>query len=130
MIGLDTNVLIRYFTRDDLTQSAAAVKLIRSLSSEAPGFISLVVIIEIIWVLEFSYGFGKTQVDEILEVLLRSQELTIERADLVWQAFRTYRSTRTDFSDCLIERCAHAAGCSYTATFDRGASRAGMRLLV
>ena len=129
MIGLDTNVLLRYLTKDDPAQSASATQLIRSFSSENPGFLSLIVIIETIWVLENSYDFGKTQIEEVLEVLLRSRELSVERADLVWQAFRIFSSSRTDFADCLIERCSHAAGCSYTATFDRAASRAGMRLL-
>jgi predicted nucleic-acid-binding protein len=129
MIGLDTNVLIRYLMRDDPAQSAAAIKLIRSFSSEAPGFLSLVVIAEIIWVLQSSYSFEKTQIEETLEILLRSHELTVERSDLVWQALRAYSAGRSDFADCLIERCSHAAGCSYTATFDRAASRAGMRLI-
>jgi predicted nucleic-acid-binding protein len=130
MIGLDTNVLIRYLTRDDPAQSAAAIKLIRSLSSETPGFLSLVVVAETVWVLQSSYGFEKTQIEETLDILLRSQELSVERADLVWQALRTYSTNRSDFADCLIERCAHAAGCSYTATFDRAACRAGMRLVI
>jgi predicted nucleic-acid-binding protein len=130
MIGLDTNVLIRYLMRDDAAQSAAAIKLIRSFSSEAPGFLSLVVIAETVWVLQSSYGLEKTQIEETLEILLRSQELAVERADLVWQALRTYSANRSDFSDCLIERCSHAAGCLYTATFDRAAGTAGMRLLI
>jgi predicted nucleic-acid-binding protein len=129
MIGLDTNVLVRYLTRDDPAQSAAAIRLVRSLSAEAPGFLSLVVLVETVWVLEVSYHFKKSQVEEVLETLLRSQELMMERADLAWQALRAYSSSRADFSDCLIERCSHAAGCTYTATFDRAASTAGMRLL-
>jgi predicted nucleic-acid-binding protein len=129
MIGLDTNILVRYLTRDDPSQSAAASNLIRSLSSESKGFLSLVVLVETVWVLDSSYGFKKSQLEEVLETLLRSQELTIERADLAWQALRTFSASRADFSDCLIERCSHAAGCSYTATFDRAASTAGMRLL-
>jgi predicted nucleic-acid-binding protein len=129
MIGLDTNVLVRYLMRDDPKQSAVATRLIRSLSSEAKGFLSLVVLVETVWVLKSSYGFQKSQVQEVLETLLRSQELTIECADLAWQALRTFGASRADFSDCLIERCAHLAGCSYTATFDHDASSAGMRLL-
>lgn len=130
MIGLDTNILVRYLTRDDPAESAAAISLIRSLSSEAQGFLSLVVLVETIWVLESSYRFTKTQIEEVLEVLLRSSELMVEGSDLVWQALRTYSNSRAGFSDCVIERCSHAAGCSYTATFDRSASTAGMRLLV
>jgi predicted nucleic-acid-binding protein len=103
--------------------------LIRSLSSESKGFLSLVALVETVWVLQSSYGFNKSQLEEVLETLLRSQELVVERADLAWHAFRTFSASRADFSDCLIERCSQAAGCSYTATFDRAASTAGMRLL-
>jgi predicted nucleic-acid-binding protein len=129
MTGLDTNVVIRYLMHDDPTQTSAAVKLVSSLTAEEPGFLSLIVVVEMVWVLESTYGFSKQQIEEVLETLLRGKELRIERADLVAQALRTFHASRADFSDCLIERCAHAAGCSYTATFDRAASIAGMRLL-
>lgn len=130
MIGLDTNVLIRYIAQDDASQSAAAAKVIESLSSESPGFISLVVIAESVWVLQFSYGFGKQEIAEMVEKLLRSAELLIEQAAIVAQALREFRVGRADFADCLIKRCAHAAGCQHTVTFDRrAASIAGMRLI-
>ena len=129
MTGLDTNVLIRYLTRDDPAQSATAIKFVRSLTSEAPGFVSLVVAVEVTWVLESCYGFKKTQIEEVLEGLLGSQELLLERADLVWQALRIFRNSRAGFSDCVIERCSHAAGCSYIATLDRAAGTAGMRVI-
>jgi predicted nucleic-acid-binding protein len=61
---------------------------------------------------------------------LHSNELVIEQAELVSQALRTYKSSRADFADCLIERCGHAAECDYTVTFDKDAAAgAGMRLL-
>jgi predicted nucleic-acid-binding protein len=129
MTGLDTNVVIRYLTHDNPAQSSAADTLMRSLSPEAPGFLSLVVMVETIWVLENSYDFKRDQIKEVLETLLRSKELIVERAEIVWQALRAFSDSRADFADCLIERCAYAAGCSYTATFDRAAVTAGMRLI-
>lgn len=130
MTGLDTNVIIRYLTHDDPIQTPAAVKLIDSFSREHPGFLSLVVVVETIWVLEDVYDFNNNRIEEVLEMLLRSEEIIIEREDLVLQALRRLRADKGDFSDCLIERCAHAAGCTNTATFDRRASaRAGMRLI-
>ena len=129
MIGLDTNVLVRYLTGDDPAQAIAAVKIIDSLSADAPGFISLVVIAELIWVLESSYDFKKNEIVHVLENLLRSEELVIERAEVVAQALRSFGVSRAGFTDCLIERCGHAAECEYTATFDRNAAAAGMRLL-
>lgn len=130
MIGLDTNVVIRYLTRDDPAQAKAAARMMASLSADAPGFLSLIVIAELAWVLEASYEFKKNEIIQVLEGLLRSAELVIERAEIVTQALHTFRGARAGFADCLIARCGHAAECQYTATFDRQAGAAGMRLLV
>jgi predicted nucleic-acid-binding protein len=129
VIGLDTNVVVRYLIRDDPAQAVAAVRMIDSLSADAPGFLSLVVIAELVWVLETSYDFKKNQIVQVLENLLRSKEVVIERADVVAQALQTFGAGRAGFTDCLIERCGHAAECRYTATFDKHAAAAGMRLL-
>jgi len=130
MTGLDTNVVIRYLIHDDPLQTSAAVKLVSTLTTEEPGFLSLIVVVETVWVLESSYGFSKQQIEEVLETLLRSKELRIERADLVGQALRTFQASRADFADCLIERCAHAAGCRLIYTFDRRAASAAQMHLV
>ena len=130
MIGLDTNVVVRYLTHDDTAQTAAAVRIIESLSQDSPGFLSLIVIAELVWVLEVSYRFKKNEIERVLDTLLRSKELVIERAEIVAQALRKFAGSRADFADCLIERCGHAAECQYTVTFDQSAAgAAGMKLL-
>jgi predicted nucleic-acid-binding protein len=130
MIGLDTNVLVRYVTQDDPVQSAKAAQLIESLTAASPGFVSLVSVVELVWVLQTCYQSAKGEVVTVLETLLRTRELTIEHAEVIWQALRRFTTTKADFADCLIERCAHAAGCEYTATFDINAAKAaGMRRL-
>ena len=130
MTGLDTNLVVRYLTHDDPAQTAVAVRLMDSLSADAPGFLSLIVIVELVWVLEVSYRFRKNEIEQVLETLLRSKELVIERAEVVFQALRKFSSSRADFADCLIERSGHAAECQYTVTFDRNAAgAAGMKLL-
>jgi predicted nucleic-acid-binding protein len=130
MIGLDTNVLARYIAEDDAAQSAAAAKVIESLSAESPGFVPLVVIAELVWVLQFSYRLNKHAIAEVVEKLLRSAELRIENTEIVAQALREFRVSRADFADCLIERSAHAAGCQHTVTFDKRAATLGdMRLI-
>jgi predicted nucleic-acid-binding protein len=128
MIGLDTNIIVRYLVHDDAAQTAKAVKLMGSLSQESPGFLSLTVIAELVWVLKISYNFKKDEIERVLETLLRSKELVIERAEVVWQALRKFHTSRADFADCLIERCGHAADCQYTVTFDQNALSAGMKL--
>jgi len=130
MIGLDTNVLVRYLTHDDPAQTALANKVMDSLTPEAPGFLSTAVIAEVIWVLESLYGFSKLETIQTLDTLLRSKELIVERAEIVGQALANFKTSRSDFADCLIERTGHAAGCRHTVTFDRrAASAAGMKLL-
>ena len=100
-----------------------------SLSSELPGFLSLVVIAELVWVLQFSYHFKKHEIEYVVERLLRSKELIVERAEIASQALRKFHVSRANFADCLIERCGHAAECQYVLTFDKDAAAAGMRLL-
>lgn len=130
MIGLDTNVVVRYLAQDDPAQGWAAARLIDSLSPEAPGFLSLVVVAELVWVLESAYHFRKRDLEEVLEGLLRSKEVIVEQAEIVWQALRKFKAGRADFADCVIERCGHAAGCQSTVTFDQQAATAGgVRLL-
>jgi predicted nucleic-acid-binding protein len=130
MIGLDTNVLVRYLTHDDPAQTAAAVELVDSLTSRKPGFLSLVVLAELAWVLEVSYRFRKNEIEGVLRTFLQSEELVVERAEVVAQALRKFSSSSADFADCLIERASHAAGCQHTFTLDREAVTAGMKLLV
>ncbi|HTA23786.1 MAG TPA: type II toxin-antitoxin system VapC family toxin [Terriglobales bacterium] len=130
MIGLDTNILVRYITHDDAAQTAIVMKLMASLSSESLGYVSLVVLVELIWVLEDFFDFSKKEVEDVVESLLRGREILFERPDLVEQAVRKFKSGNADFADCIIERAAHAAGSEYTLTFDRKALSAGMKLAV
>lgn len=130
MTGLDTNVLVRYVMQDDPRQSARATRLIESFTAEEPGFVALVVVLELVWVLSGSYRVGRAQVAAALESLLRSKELVVDRADLVAQALRRYRDAGADFADALIERIAVAAGCPVTMTFDVGAAKAAAMTLV
>lgn len=129
MIGLDTNVIVRYVMQDDRGQSAKATKLIESLSADRPGFVSVVALVELTWVLSGSYGLNRSQIATVVEGLLHSQELRVDRADQVLQALRRYRAG-ADFPDALVERIGAHEGCEATLTFDRGAARtSGMRLV-
>lgn len=133
MIGLDTNVLVRYVAQDDPVQSAKASTLIESFSTASPGFIAMFSVVELVWVLQSSYKTNKANkanIISVLETLLRTKELKVERAEVIWQALRRFNQANADFADCLIERCAHAADCDYTVTFDsKAAKTAGMHKL-
>ena len=130
MIGLDTNVLVRYVMQDDPRQSPRATRLMDSLTPQAPGFVSLVVMVELVWVLKSNYGLERSQVATVLGTLLRGKEVVIDRAEIVAQALQRFASTGADLADALIERLAAAAGCEATFTFDAGAVKsAGMQLV-
>jgi predicted nucleic-acid-binding protein len=122
MIGLDTNVLVRYLVEDDEAQAAAAVRTIEDLSADDPGFVSMVVIVELVWVLRRSYRIPEVEIIPIIEKLLSSDELRLERAEVIRQAARDAMSTSADFADALIGRLGLAAGCGTTVTFDRSAA--------
>ncbi len=130
MIGLDTNVLVRYIMQDDAKQSSKATKLIESLDVENPGYITMVSVVELYWVLTSCYDLTDGQVAQALEVILRTKQLLVERADQVLRALRVFGDGKADFADCLIERTASAAGCGQTMTFDVKATKhAGMTLI-
>jgi len=130
MIGIDTNILLRFFTKDDIAQSARAKEFLRTLTPESPAFVSLICLIELVWVLRSQYHLEKAQLILHLERLLDSPELVLESQAAVAQALRRFAVAKADFADCLIERSGHILGCRETVTFDAGAAKlAGMRLL-
>lgn len=130
MIGLDTNVLVRYIMQDDPKQSRQATELIESLDDDAPGFVTLVCVVELYWVLTSCYDLSDEQVKRALEALLRTRQIVVDRAEQVLRALRVFGDGKADFADCLIERAAAAAGCDRVLTFDVRASKyAGMTLL-
>jgi predicted nucleic-acid-binding protein len=130
MIGLDTNVLVRYIMQDDPKQSPMATGLIESLDSDNPGYITMVSVVELYWVMTSSYELSGQQVSQALQAILRTKQLLVERADQVMRALRVFDEGKADFADCLIERSAAGAGCTQIMTFDVGASKhAGMALI-
>lgn len=129
MIGLDTNVLVRYVTQDDAAQALAANELIDQLSESQPGYVTMTVTVEMYWVLSRAYRTDKTTVAATLIGLLDAKEVVVERADLVRRAVRRL-AAGADFADALISEAGADAGCERTVTFDpRAAKSAGMQLL-
>jgi len=130
MIGLDTNVLVRYIMQDDPKQSPKANKIIEALESDNTGFITIVSVIEFYWVLTTCYELTDGEFLQALEAVLRTKQFVVENADQVVRALRVFEQGRSDFADCLIERMASNAGCIKTMTFDvRASKHAGMTLI-
>ena len=123
MIGLDTNVLVRYLVQDDPTQNRRANALIdRAAAQETAMFINHVVMCELAWVLGRGYGYARTALAEVIEKILLGRQFEIEKKDLVWTALANFKASRADFADCLIGVINDLAGCESTLTFDRSAA--------
>lgn len=118
MIGLDTNVLVRYIIQDDTKQAAKATALVEGLTSEEPGFISCIVLCELNWVLKSAYQVEKAQSISVIKKILSAAVFEIENLDCCMKALRAYEAGRADFSDYIIRELAIKAGCSAVVTFD------------
>lgn len=120
MTGLDTNVLVRFLTRDDAVQARRAEALIGELAARGePARIDGIVLCELAWVLEGAYGLARGEIAAALDALLDAAAFAIEDRDLVRDATARYRAGRGGFSDHLIGLRNRRAGCAKTATFDR-----------
>jgi predicted nucleic-acid-binding protein len=105
--------------------------LIESLEDDHPGFVTLVSILELYWVLTACYGLTNDQVKQALDVLLRTRQIIVDRAEQILRALRVFETGKANFADCLIERTASSVGCEQTLTFDVNAAKyAGMTLIV
>lgn len=121
MIGLDTNILVRYLTQDDPEQSSLAnAEIEKALSAGEMFFIADIVMCELVWVLESAYGYDRREIVPVLENILRTKQFQFENKDLFWKSLADYRTKKGDFADYLIGHASHKAGCSEILTFDTG----------
>jgi len=124
MIGLDTNVVVRYLTQDDPVQSQRASELIeRRLSAENPGFVSIVAMAETAWVLERIYGLTAEELAAAIERMLQVDVLVLESEQEVFAAMIAVKERIGSFADALIGALGARVGCSHTVTFDLQALR-------
>jgi predicted nucleic-acid-binding protein len=127
VIGLDTNVLLRYLLRDDPVQATRAA---RELERDEKFLIDGIVLCEAVWVLDAGYGFSRAAIAAALERIVATAQFEIDDHDVVLAALEDFRRSAADFSDCLIGRRNRRAGASETVTFDRTLkSLSGFRLL-
>jgi len=119
MIGLDTNILVRYLAQDDAVQSPKATQIVeRRLTEEEPGFVSLVTMVETVWVLDRVYGLPVHETAAAIERMLQADTLVIQNEQEVFTAMMMLRVGRGSFSDALIGALGTWAGCASTLTFD------------
>jgi predicted nucleic-acid-binding protein len=130
MIGIDTNILLRYFVKDDPIQTAIAVRTIHNLSPEEPGWISILVLVELTWTLRRTFKLDRAAIAGVVGKLLDSADIVLEQVEILHQALNLYTTTKADFADCVIAVSARSAGCSSVATLDEIAARDVGMLLV
>ena len=124
MIGLDTNTLVRYLAQDDAVQSPVATDVIEfRLTEENPGFISIVAMVEMVWVLDRAYGLAGREIAAVLERLLQADTLVVENQQEVFTAAMALKEGTGSFADALIGALGARAGCARTLTFDKTALR-------
>ena len=124
MIGLDTNILIRYLTQDDPIQSPKATEIIeRQLTKAKPGFVTVVAMVEIAWVLDRAYGFSAQDMAAAIELMLQVEVLVVEKEQEVFAATVALKQGHGSFADALIAELGASAGCVHTLTFENKALR-------
>ena len=120
MIGLDTNVLVRYLSQDEPAQARKAATVIEDAAAKGEKLlIHPVVLCELVWVLESAYGYGRADVAANLDRILRTAQFEVSDKEIVWSAWDDYRSGKGDFADYLIGRANGRFGAAHTVTFDQ-----------
>jgi len=124
MLGIDTNVLVRFLVRDDLAQFEKARNLIhQEVSAGNRVVINQLVLLETEWVLRSRYSLTKQQMMETISALLDAPDVQFEDEPAVEEALYVWRDTRADFADCLISARNRRLGCRATASFDAKAAK-------
>jgi predicted nucleic-acid-binding protein len=119
MIGIDTNVLVRYLAQDDAAQFQEASDLLLGLEKQhRSAYLSTVTLCETVWVLARAYKVERMQIIEMFEKLLDTSLFVIEDKDAVRKAVTLYRVGKGDFADYLVGIRSRNAGCTIMATFD------------
>ena len=124
------NVAVCYFAQNDPVQSRLATRLIEARSADDPGFVSIVTLAEITWILTTACSASRDEIGKVVENLLQTQTLVVQLSEIAWKALAAYRKGVADYADCLIERLGAANECDATYNFDKVAARdAGRQLL-
>jgi len=97
--------------------------VLRQLTPEQPGFVPLVALAELAWVLSRCYHATRREIQRVVETLLGWPALLVEAHDIVQRAVRRFAKVSADFADCLIERAGNEFGCTVMLTFDKAAAR-------
>ena len=120
MIGIDTNVLVRYLTQDDPVQAGKVDAFVATAIEEGSRLhVDDIVLVEMVWVLRAAYRLSKPTIAEALDKVLSTAIFSFDDREVLRAALTDYLAGPGDFSDYLIGRRNARAGCEHTVTFDR-----------
>jgi predicted nucleic-acid-binding protein len=121
VIGLDTNILVRYLVTDDPAQFRTAEDFITQSNNRGIRlYVDDVVLCELVWVLRSAYKLNRQKIASIIEDVLKRNRFVFDDDRILVAALDDYIAGAGDFADYLIGRRNKHAGCDLTATFDRG----------
>lgn len=131
MEALDTNILVRLATHDDKLQFAKTEDFVRTrFSSSSPAWISIIVLVESVWVLSSLYGYSRSEIAFSVGQLLKTDSFQVEDHQTVITALSYFSASKAHFSDCLILARNKSRSISPTHTLDRKAAKLeGFQLL-
>ena len=130
MIAIDTNILVRYLTQDDIEQAQVVEQIFNTYATSSNSiFINNIVICELIWVLERGYKYNKEVIAHAIKQILSTKEFAFENQELLWLTLNQYSLNKLDFSDALIGELNKNFGCAKTLTFDQSAVKSTVFML-
>jgi predicted nucleic-acid-binding protein len=127
MIGIDTNILVRFLVRDDLKQGES-VKNFFAMSQKKGEylFISNVVVLELLYVLESVYEYNREEIVNAINALLKINIFKFENHNLLSEFINISKTTNIELPDLLVGLISKYAGCRSTITFDKSASKSNL----
>ena len=130
MIGLDTNVLVRFLVQDDADQARRAAGCVAQLTEAEPGFVAREVVLELVWVLAKAYQYDRAQITSALQGLMAAAQIELEDSASLGAVLDLYANHGYDFADLMIRQVGVVRGVSRMVTFDeRAAQLDGVTLL-
>ena len=122
MIGVDTNVLLRFVIKDDDDEFVKSTGFLAARTPDQPAYVSIIVLIEFIWVLRSRYRYSQERVNFVIQALMSSSALVFEEQGFLSALVRSGKVKSGDLADHLIAFCAEKAGCTQTVTLDAAAA--------
>ncbi len=131
MIGVDTNVLLRFLVDDHPEQNRLARAFLSERDARDPIFVCAVTLAETVWLLSRGLGYSTKDIRQLISELLASEGVVMEHAERLGMLLASDVTIQADIAGYLIAWAGSAAGARGTLTFDRRAAATvpGMELL-